>query len=523
MFSIFCFLAQNTAMGQSFPISYDFMTYNRIGDSLYSQNHKLHSSIKPYLLTDSTIQNAFDTALSLKYKADNRNFFLRKIFNEHLVEYSEDDYSFYFDFYPDFQVGKEFGINRSLYVTTRGFQLGGKIGKQFYFQSNYFTDQAKFPIYLTKFIDSNYVVPGQGFIKFYGKDGFDFSHAEALVNFTPNKHFSFELGSGKTFIGDGYRSLLLSDASFSYPYFKIITTVGPFRYMNLWTQMSENHGINYYNDSIVFPKKYGYFQYLDWSIGKKLNFGFFQNVMFKPRGLELNYINPIIFIVPVQFSIGSPDKVTIGFNTSYKFNNYVLYGQFVLSDFTISHFLSNKGYFDNKQGFQLGFKSFNLLGVKKLFYLLEFNNVRPYTYLSNDIIKNYAQYSQPLADPFGAGFKELVSIVNYSKKRFDFKAEFIYCFHGQEDPSQPTISYGNNLYKDYASRPYDRGLYIGSGVKTNFWYSDVKASYMLNYKNNLKLEAGFMNRKEFSAIQKDETHYFTIGLKGSFRNIYYDF
>ena len=521
-FSIFLFSCI-WAKSQTFPTPYEFNTYSKINDSLYSTHSKIHTSLKPFLIQDTLIQIALDSLQKKVYPGKQNNFLIRKIFNQHLVEYSKEDFTFYFDFYPDFQLGKEIPINRSLFTNTRGFSLGGKVGKEIYFETSYYTDQAKFPVYLNSFISQNYIVPGQGYIKTYGKDNFDYANAEGLISYSPNKHFTFQIGSGKNFIGDGYRSLVLSDNAFSYPFVKIISTIGPFRYMNMWTQMSDFHNVAF-GDSAVFPRKFGVFQYLDWSIGHHFNFGFFENIMVKPRGIELNYLNPLIFLIPVQFSIGSPDKAIIGFTGSYKFlNHYDVYGQLIINEFTFNKVFGDPGYWANKQAYQIGIKAFNFLNVPKLSILLEYNNVRPFTYSANEVIKNYGHYNQPLADPFGANFKEALGIINYAWKRFDFRAEILYTFFGQEDPAHPTTFYGQDIYKPYTSRLSNEGYFIGSGIKTNFWYSDFKASYTLNYKNNLRLEMGFTNRSEFSDLGNTQTHILTVGLKGSFRNFYYDF
>jgi len=520
---LFILLGSSLIKAQTFPVPYSFDTYSKINDSLYSNHQKLHTSIKPYLLQDTIIQTAFDSLLSPRIKIQNPNFLVRKIFNEHLVTYSREDFSFYFDFYPDFQVGKEFPNKRSLFTNTRGFELGGKIGKEIYFQTSYYTNQSKFPQYITNFIQQYNVVPGQGYIKPLANNSFDYANADGFISFTPSKYFTFQLGNGKNFIGDGYRSLLLSDNSYSYPYFKIITNVGPFRYMNMWAQLTDNHNTPF-QDSLKFPHKWGVFQYLDWSIGHHVNIGVFENIMLQPQDFSLNYLNPIIFLVPVQFSEGSPGKVLIGFSGSYKFlNHYDLYGQLVIDEWTISKVLGDKGYWANKQGFQIGIKGYNLFNLPKLSGLLEFNNVRPFTYSANIEIKNYGNYNQPLADPFGANFKETIGIVNYSWKRFDFRGEFIYTFYGMEDPAHPTTSYGQDIYKPYTSRTSNEGYFIGSGIKTNFLFQDIKASYMLNYKNNLRLEIGFTHRSETNALESNKSTYLMVGLRGSFRNFYYDF
>jgi hypothetical protein len=53
----------------------------------------------------------------------------------------------------------------------------------------------------------------------------------------PSKNFDLQLGYGKNFIGDGYRSLLTTDGP--YPYFKLNTTFWKIKYTNtyMWLKM----------------------------------------------------------------------------------------------------------------------------------------------------------------------------------------------------------------------------------------------------------------------------------------------
>ncbi len=51
---------------------------------------------------------------------------------------------------------------------------------------------------------------------------------------------------------------------------------------------------------------------------------------------DVNYLNPVIFYRPVEYSIGSGDNVLMGLNFKYKiFNNHLLYGQFVIDEFLL--------------------------------------------------------------------------------------------------------------------------------------------------------------------------------------------
>ena len=85
---------------------------------------------------------------------------------------------------------------------------------------------------------------------------------------------TYSLGHGKHFIGDGYRSMMLSDNSFNYPYFKITTDVWKFKYVNLFSYFQD---INFDIDKPDISKsKFSAIHYLSTNIGERLNIGIFR-------------------------------------------------------------------------------------------------------------------------------------------------------------------------------------------------------------------------------------------------------
>lgn len=519
---LFFLFSYSTLFGQSF-LPYEFDLYDRMGKYIYDLHQRNHTSIKPYLLQDTAIISAFDTVTSLKYNGSSNNFWIRKIFNDHLVEINKSDYKVSLDFVPDLQIGRDISNNRTTWINSRGFQVSGKIGKMVLFQTNYYEVQGKFPVYLTTFINKNRVVPGQGYVKHFKTDAFDYPNADGYISFTPDKHFTFQLGHGKNFIGDGYRSLLLSDNAFNYPFFKMTTTFGNIRVVNIWAQLSDFHN-SPFTDTSAFPKKNGVFQYIDWSVTKRFTIGLFENIMWQPRGFDLNYINPVIFLRPIEFSEGSPDKVLIGINASYKIsNNYLLYGQLAVNEFVFKEVISRKGFWANKQGVQLGVRAFDLFKISHLNVLAEFNSVRPFMYSANQPIKNYAHYNQPLAHPLGSNFKEYLVIGNYNYKRWNLRGQFNFALYGLDDPSNINSNVGKDVYKPYTSRSTDYGYFIGNGLKTNLYYTDLRMAYTFNPKTNLRFELGLVNRIEKNSLSNTSANIITFGLRSSFRNFYYDF
>ena len=101
--------------------------------------------------------------------------------------------------------------------------------------------------YLDAKIRKTKVVPGQGYARDFKETGFDYSMAAGYVGIKPSKHFLVQFGHGKHFIGDGYRSLLLSDNAFNYPFLRIQTSFWKVQYTNLYAEMQD---INYFENNM---------------------------------------------------------------------------------------------------------------------------------------------------------------------------------------------------------------------------------------------------------------------------------
>ncbi|MDZ7846830.1 MAG: hypothetical protein U5L96_08695 [Owenweeksia sp.] len=151
----------------------------------------------------------------------------RVFFNEHLVQIDEEDFALTLDPVVNFQGGYDarYQGNATLFVNTRGFVLEGRIGQKVTFQTSYLENQARFPQYLTEFVNQQEVVPGQGYARDFNDGGFDFGMASGEVSLHPMSIF-LTLGQGRNFFGEGYRSLFLSDAAFNYPFFALKPTSG---------------------------------------------------------------------------------------------------------------------------------------------------------------------------------------------------------------------------------------------------------------------------------------------------------
>lgn len=520
-------LVQAQTPNQNIPYSFQF--YQKLNKSVYDVNSRFHSSIKGYYSDDSTLNNQFKSLMQLGVDTLNkRSWVRRKLTDEHLINFTGDDFVVYADFLPDFQIGREFDESKTTWKNTRGFQVGGNVGEKFSFYANAYENQGVFANYLTNFINTNQVVPSEmsGKLDRVTKD---WSYATALLSFSPNKHLNLALGYDKNFIGDGYRSMLLSDVAANYSFLRMRATLGNVQYQTIFAYMLDPGAEKLTTDRRLGDRgKWMAAHYLDWNISKRFSAGFFQAVTWADaevegkRGFDFNYVHPFIFLRSVEgANTSSPDKMRLGFNLKYEvLDKTTLYGQFMFDEFTAKEVFSNRGYWANKFAMQIGFRGSDLFKVQHLNYLAEFNTAKPYTYAHFDRVSNYGAMNQPLAHPFGANFREFVGLLNYSYKRFDLQGQMIYANYGQ-DPNG--LNYGKNIFLSYETRVQDYGNFIGQGIKTNLFFTEAKVSYLINPKYNLRAELGGVYRRESSAVAIQNTALITIGIRSTFRNLYQDF
>ncbi|HTH83612.1 MAG TPA: hypothetical protein VL490_11795 [Mucilaginibacter sp.] len=505
------------------PYSYQF--YQKFNQDLYSTKTREHTSLKSMII-DSVLQHRYDSLMNYGSDTLHHSWVHRKLFNEHLIDTKTKEYTFFADFLPDLTLGKDFTGKKNTWLNTRGYQLSGTIGSKFYFYTSGFENQAVFPEYLTTYINQVGIVPGQAYDRSFGKNTKDWSDVTGIVSYTPIKYLNITLGQDKTFIGDGYRSMLLSDYASAYPSLKLTANLGNVQYMVMWSYMTDpaEPELSYTNG---YKKKWGVFHYLDWNVSKRLSLGFFDAVIWADqdslgnhRGFDYSYGNPVIFLRPVEASNGSPDNALIGFTGKYKITDGITaYGQFLLDEFRAEDFFSGKGSVKNKFGYQLGIKGANLFNINSFNYLFEFNGARPFTYSETESIKNYSEEGEPLAHPFGANFSEVLGLLNYSYKRFDFSGEADYGHYGLDVNG---LAYGKDIFKVYIDPAHLYGNYIGQGLTTNMTYLEGKVAYVLNPKYNLRIELGGIYRHESNSQFNDKTTWVTIGLRSSFRTLYTD-
>jgi hypothetical protein len=432
-----------------------------------------------------------------EYKS--RNPFLNTFYTSPANFYQVNSKDFFLALNPVFQyvVSKENNNSQRLFLNTRGVTLRGRIGDKIGF-SAYITDnQERDPLYVQELVQQHQGVPGEGYYKDFKGSGYDYFDARGYITTKATRFIDLVFGYDKNFIGNGYRSLFLSDFSNSALFFKINTRIWKFNYQNLFMELvptvrEPNIGDKY------LGHKYAAIHHLDLGVTKWLNIGLFEAIIFgRENHFEFGYLNPVIFYRSIERENGSFDNSLAGLDAKANIAHHVqLYGQLLLDEFSLHEL--NKEWWGNKYGVQLGGKYVDAFAVNNLDLQLEWNVVRPFTYSHNDSVSNYTHNNQPLAHPLGANFSEIIGIARYQPApKWMIEGKLIHYMQGRDTGS---TSFGSNIFlPDLASyRSGDYGYVIGSGIRTNVNYSSLLLSYEL--KPNFFIEGSAVIRNQQGTI-----------------------
>lgn len=520
-------------------IPFTHNAYSRFGRNMNVIGTNSHTASKPFVYEEVSKYYDFKGEKEKVLKKTDA-WWKRKLLNEHLVQLQGKDYWFTIDPVFDLQVGKDTDADfNSTFNNTRGIYIQGGLGKKLSFSTSIYESQGRFAQYFNRYAETlkafgpdPAIIPGRGIAKRFKDDAYDYPVAEGYLSYSPTTFLNLQFGHGKNFIGDGYRSLFLSDAASPYPFFKISTKFWKIKYTNTWMWLKDVRP-EVVNDK-AFLTKYVANHYLSWNVSKRFNLGLFESVIWtnsNDRGFDINYLNPIILYRAIEFETGQgAGNAILGASAKYKVNDNInIYSQFVLDEFSLGDIKGGQKSWKNKYGYQIGAKYYNAFKVNNLFLQLEYNRVRPYTYSHNTIILNYGQNNQSLAHPWGANFSETIVIGRYNYERWYVDAKMVFGFKGFDfNDGVDDFSYGGDIFRNYNERPFDTGVEVGQGIKTNIFHAELQSGYLVNPATNLKLFA-YVSYRNFNpnattaATFKNSTVWFSLGLKTDLFNWYFDF
>lgn len=383
-------------------------------------------------------------------------------------------------------------------------------------------------------------MPGNALYKFFdfnlNTQAYDFLNARGYAGLKVNEFLTLETGHGQHFIGNGMRSMILSDYATNYFFTRANTKFWKFRYQNLFAELTPFTERIQPAGDVLLPKKFMAQHTLSFKANQRLEIAITETVIFnRENNFELQYLNPIIFYRAVEQFLNSPDNVLIGGQVKWNVvDGYQLYGQLMLDEFKLTVIRENFDWWANKFGLQLGAKAIDFLGVSHLDIQGELNVVRPYTYTHNTVFEEvyisqagYTNNSQPLAHPLGANFVEGILDVRYQiGNKLTLHPRIILSAQGVDNVfniDSTGFNKGANILlpNDIRSGNFDQKLLQGHRVNVALTALNVYYEFFPNYFADLNLQY-----RRSTSVQDEynlNSLYFGLGIRTNFTALYRDY
>lgn len=497
-----------TAQFYNLPNDYSFSLLTE--KQLAAKDSSVHTGLKPYIhFFSAKYVNIGDTHRIFKFISDDPAVELA--FYKHFlrIEPKKEKFKLRVDPLVMLEQGRDHANRKErwLYNNTRGIIGSGYIGDNVYFETLFAENQTLFPNYLRDFANSTGVIPGQGRWKGFKKIGYDYAFSSGFFSVQLLKNLNLQAGHGKQKVGNGYRSLLLSDNAFNYPYARLTQQwfKGRVQYSNIYAVfMNLDPASKFINPNTerLYQKKATSFQYLSVNLTKRLNLGLFQGMIWKTgddhnrQHLDMHYINPIIYANAARYGLNHENNIVTGMDLKLKLTDKInIYSQLMLDRI-------KKDTVSGAWGYQAGVCYFDALGLKNLFLQAEYNHVERGSYFDQSNTRggqSYFHYNQNLGFTPGCG-DEFVFIADYKFKRFFA-----------------------NVRWHYQDVPYSNG---GSEYNSYMKMINARIGYLINPSYNLNACVGITYRTQnFSIFNtlNNQSNYIYIGFKTSIYNLYYDF
>ena len=387
--------------------------------------------------------------------------------------------------------------NQNLFINTRGIEARGTIANRLGFYTMFTDNQERGPQHFQNYVANNNAVPGMAYYKDFqvAKPGraYDYINATGYVDAAVIKNaVNVSFGYDRFQIGDGYRSLFLSDFSAPYTFVKINTRLWKLNFQNLYMELLPQYTRG--GDKLL-NKKYATMHHLSINATKWLNIGLFESVVFgRKNHFDFGYMNPVILYRSIEQNNGSPDNAILGLNAKIHTGlKTMLYGQVVLDEFKFGEIKARNGWWANKWGVQMGLKSADIFGLKNLFIQAELNVVRPFTYSFRDSVADFTHYNQSLAHPYGANYAEASLQIKYKPtERLYITMHGFYNKQGRDTLGGK--SFGGNPLKDYGFKNANYGIKLFNGFISTVKYVNLNLAYEV--RDNLYVDIGMNYRSE---------------------------
>jgi len=521
LFLLFCWL--NNFSQTEIMLNNELDNHYIIKQSYYSDYQ--HTAFKPLVHLSKNEFTILDSIVTNKGIKSYNNKYIKWLRNSNFI--SHNDSTLILSANP--YINQSFSKNEenTYWFNGRGVVFTGKLSDRFCFISGVVENQAVFPEYIKKYISEKRVVPGMGRSKVFKETGRDFAYSFGHVLWMPLKHLSIQAGHGKHFIGEGYRSLLLSDMGFYSPFIRFTATYKNIQYTSVFTSFQDVSKSD--TRLLAYQRSHATYNYLNISLPGKIQIGLLESIIWKTTFEDKNNVFPTSFFLPIigprtiMYGFNHHHNVLAGINISWLAHKQIMfYGQTIIDD--LSAFHNNDSLkFRDRYGYQLGFRLIEPLNIENLFLLTEVNRIRPYTYSHTERKQSYNRFNEPIAHPLGANFREIVFRGLYHYNGIFIQGSYSQYFTGKDEKG---AFFGSNISQSDTLASFNDNRYNGNifqGIGTEVSHMQIEIGYLINPVYNLRISAGIHNRKQIVNNNELNENFIFIKFSTMIQNFYNDF
>lgn len=480
-------------------------------------NSRMHTGMRPLIQGRAELHDV------MGFRPDSGRYYYwitEKLFKESLIQVQEDGFKlaidpiFRFELGQEYREGSEYSDNNLLQQNSRGFRIAADIGPTVSFQSMFMENQANPPGYLYLYSQQRAVMPGQGRIKAFNDRGVDFAWVTGNVSWTPRPWLNAQLGQGRHFVGNGYRSMLLSDNTSPYPYVKFsgLTNNKRIQYTAIFAKLhqvaqADRLPTGDAGESLFWWKR-ATFLHLSANFGP-LQLALFEGTLWKTIDddgvlpFDAMQMNPVIGVNTAVNGFEGPNTQVLGLDAKLRLpGKAMLYGQFALS-----------GPGRNRHAWQVGAQWFDIFRPD-LHLLVEYDQATPFAYTRDDPRMSWTAINQPLASPLGTGYSELIARADLRLgRRFWFQGELSWAQQDREE--NMALAPGSDIFGPVEAAGND-------GRESKRLHAGLNASYRMNQMTNMQFTVGYTTRDVQPAAKGSDSGYLYVAFHTGLFNRYYD-
>lgn len=397
--------------------------------------------------------------------------------------------------------------NMGVWNNTRGFLIRADLGSRFSLETYFYENQSVFPQYIENSILQSGVVPGQGRPKEFKEDAFDYAYSGGYISYQAGRNLGFRFGHHHHFIGDGYKSLFLSDNSFNYPFLRIDARFlkEKLSYSVMYMSLQDLFRIQITGPSEeIFRRKAATYHVVEYSFSPGIRLSLIQGMIWQTMDstgksdFDYNMFNPLILFNAARYGMDDVNNPVVGLGLNIRpVKRAEIYGQFAIDDGDL-----------NQRAWQAGLKCQPL---ENLLIQVEGNMADRDMYSSTSGIANsaFTHYNQPLAHNLGSDFEEIIFRANWRYKRILCEIQVNMVSQSQQNSSYLTSG----------------ALVTTYGADQRRTWAKAEAGYLLNPAANMKVFLSYtqrLNEVEAQGVKEGEAILY-FGIKTDLRNIYWDF